>query len=291
MVICYNNSMKQWTPKQKQQLTITLFGVVGLLIILLAFLQMRNNLYAPFNKQKAGTVPVNAATGLDADALRLKSQDTDQDGLSDYDELNVYRTSAYLKDSDGDGLDDKTEITGNTDPNCPKGKNCGVSLEPGTRNLEPEKSPAIGGTPSGLTVSGSGIDNMDYIQQAAIIRQLLVKAGIDPNLLKKFDDKSLVELYNDSVKESGVKPDVLSQALLENSKLPPEEQKKVQEEVKSQRLSVAQLEALKKLPFAELKAKLLETGYFNKQTLDSVTEEQLRAALEQLTGSAASTVP
>lgn len=281
------------TPEQKQQLTITLFGVVSLLIILLAFLQMRNNLYAPFSKQTPPLARggVNAATGLDADALRLKSQDTDQDGLSDYEELNQYRTSAYLKDSDGDGLDDKTEVVGKTDPNCPKGRGCGISSDQqGATNNQLTPTSILplgsgGGNFSPLPGRGEqeGGSPIDYIQQAAVIRQLLVKAGLDPNLLKKFDDKSLVELYNDSVKESGVKPDVLSQALVETSKLSPEEQKKVQETVRSQRLSAGQLASLKKLPFAELKVKLLETGYFDKKTLESVTEVQLRAALDQLT--------
>src|SRR5258708_2817826 len=55
----------------------------------------------------------------------MKSKDTDGDGLSDYDEVYVYHTSPYLKDSDSDGIDDKTELKRGTDPNCPEGKQCG----------------------------------------------------------------------------------------------------------------------------------------------------------------------
>ena len=40
----------------------------------------------------------------------LKNIDTDNDGLSDYDELYVYNTDPYNPDTDGDGLSDYEEI-------------------------------------------------------------------------------------------------------------------------------------------------------------------------------------
>ncbi len=45
------------------------------------------------------------------------SNDTDGDGLSDYDEIKFYHTNPRIKDCDGDGLDDNQEITiYSTDP-------------------------------------------------------------------------------------------------------------------------------------------------------------------------------
>ena len=53
------------------------------------------------------------AAGADID-----SPDTDGDGLSDAEEVNIYNTNPIAADSDSDGLDDNSEVnTHNTDPN------------------------------------------------------------------------------------------------------------------------------------------------------------------------------
>ena len=46
----------------------------------------------------------------------LDLSDSDYDGLTDYDEIQVYLTNALLKDSDGDGADDKWEIDNGYNP-------------------------------------------------------------------------------------------------------------------------------------------------------------------------------
>lgn len=42
--------------------------------------------------------------------------DSDKDGISDYDEVNIYATNPFGADSDGDGFNDGTEILGGYDP-------------------------------------------------------------------------------------------------------------------------------------------------------------------------------
>lgn len=42
--------------------------------------------------------------------------DTDGDGLTDSDEINIYGTNPFLADSDDDGLPDGREVTSGTDP-------------------------------------------------------------------------------------------------------------------------------------------------------------------------------
>ena len=42
--------------------------------------------------------------------------DSDGDGLSDYNETNVYGTDPFLTDTDGDGCSDGFEIANNFDP-------------------------------------------------------------------------------------------------------------------------------------------------------------------------------
>lgn len=51
---------------------------------------------------------------------QLRARDTDGDGLSDYDELRVYKTNPLNPDTDGDGLTDYAEVMRHgTDPNNP----------------------------------------------------------------------------------------------------------------------------------------------------------------------------
>jgi len=59
-------------------------------------------------------------------AIQNDGKDTDGDGISDYDEVNIFGTSMYLKDSDGDGITDDQEIKNGTDPNCAEGTSCNV---------------------------------------------------------------------------------------------------------------------------------------------------------------------
>lgn len=50
----------------------------------------------------------------------VSSADTDEDGLSDYDELNIYNTDPLKADTDGDTLSDSEEIDIGLDPNDPE---------------------------------------------------------------------------------------------------------------------------------------------------------------------------
>ncbi|MDD3435331.1 MAG: hypothetical protein PHY76_02520 [Patescibacteria group bacterium] len=45
------------------------------------------------------------------------NSDSDSDGLSDYEEINIYNTDPLNSDTDNDGYSDKTEIDGGYDPN------------------------------------------------------------------------------------------------------------------------------------------------------------------------------
>lgn len=90
---------------------------------------MRSYVRHPFLVSKqdlAKSIALRTQTDVsDQQTMReLKLKDTDHDGISDYDETYVYKTSPYLADSDSDGASDAEEIAKDGDPNCPEGKNC-----------------------------------------------------------------------------------------------------------------------------------------------------------------------
>ena len=49
-----------------------------------------------------------------------RNDDTDNDGLSDYDEINIYGTDPLIPDTDGDGLKDGDEPHIGLDPTNPE---------------------------------------------------------------------------------------------------------------------------------------------------------------------------
>jgi hypothetical protein len=163
------------------------------------------NLMRPVQQQIAQiyeTEPL--VTTSEREAIELeesKSKDTDGDGLMDYDELYVFKTSPYLLDSDSDGIDDKTEVYDGQDPNCPVGQDCGVVASVD----EADNSGAdISGLVDPLGTDGAVLDSSDVIfdtaedieaffQQATIseIRSALLAAGMTEEELALIDDETL----------------------------------------------------------------------------------------------------
>ncbi|MDX2505040.1 MAG: matrixin family metalloprotease, partial [Gammaproteobacteria bacterium] len=51
--------------------------------------------------------------------ITVEALDSDGDGLSNYDEINIYLTNPNMPDSDNDGIDDGAEVSNGSDPNNP----------------------------------------------------------------------------------------------------------------------------------------------------------------------------
>ena len=121
-----NEFVEEENPTQKatkgQKLAIAALVFLTLCTFILWFNQFKENMMI--------------GSGIDSDSYEQAlfdqndiTKDTDNDGLLDVDELNNYKTSPYLEDSDSDGVNDYQEIIAGTDPNCPAGKNCDSTLE------------------------------------------------------------------------------------------------------------------------------------------------------------------
>ncbi len=125
---------------------------------------------------------------------QLKTIDTDGDSLSDFDELYIYRTSPYVKDTDSDGEDDKIEISKGQDPNCAQGKQCGEVVLSPKESEQSTAPPPVGG--SGAIQQGIPDLNTITPQQ---IRELLTKQGVPQDALQNISDKELVEKFKQIV--------------------------------------------------------------------------------------------
>ena len=88
--------------------------IISIFVIFLGYIQLRGAIYAPFN-QIIVKEPEEVLDQAEIKAI-LSEQDTDKDGLSDFDENYVYQTSVYLVDSDGDTFSDKEEVDAQSNP-------------------------------------------------------------------------------------------------------------------------------------------------------------------------------
>jgi hypothetical protein len=198
---------------KNQKIAATSLAVFAVFILVLWFVQLRNNIYGPFNAPAGQNQVASEAQNSDE---ALKNKDTDSDGLSDWDELNVYKTSPYLEDSDGDGYKDGEEIKKNFDPNCPQGRTCtgGSLIEQEGGQASATASSTLnsllnqfGATnPANLSNPTSGSANLNSSQldalkniDAASLRQLLLQNGMDKTTLDKISDANLLKSFQETL--------------------------------------------------------------------------------------------
>ena len=197
-----NNQSKFISLSREQKIGFVLLLVFGVLTIALGFLQMRNTIYNPFVVRFEKN-NLNSQVFLD-EKIRLQQLDTDNDGISDYDEIEFYKTSAYLPDTDSDGLSDKFEIDNGKDPLCAEGSVCETLIAPKEKTTI--ETPALGGINSMDILSKAGEleageqnsenpDLTNMVNNPLLLRQLLLSSGkITEEQLAKIDDVTLLEL-------------------------------------------------------------------------------------------------
>lgn len=175
------NTNDESNNKQTQRIHAILF-LVMLAALVLGFWQINNNIRLPFVwlEQISTDTGNNTNTNLvSTEQLSLMSKDTDKDGLSDYDEVYLYRTSPYLQDTDSDTYLDKQEIETLNDPTCPAHQTCLKSAPSFTKG---DSSP----------------------QTVAELRESLKQAGLKEEDLKTIDDATLLQVYNEVALETGI---------------------------------------------------------------------------------------
>jgi len=216
--------IKRVATREPRALTLEQKVAFGLLLflgfggILLGFRSFGVNINRPFDLQIANYLSGEKfTTSSEREAKELeasKTRDTDQDGLTDYDELSVYKTSPYLADSDSDTFDDKTEIFSNNDPNCPKDSTCEELTGDDAVSEKDAVSGLVGAFGDAASIlSSSDVDFQNpedlkkFFQQATIeeIRSALLKSGVSQEELDKIDDETLMKFFTDTLNDASQK--------------------------------------------------------------------------------------
>ncbi len=186
--------------------------------MILGFRSFGANLMRPIEAQIASLYTGESFLTTDereaAELEESKSKDTDGDGLVDFDELYVYKTSPYVVDTDSDGFDDKTETFSGNNPNCPIGKDCGTYVASGEEantndaavaelfeGLSEEQVLAAG------SVSFESPEQVEaFFKQATIseIRAALIESGMTQEEIDTIDDETLEAFFNGALDEAKI---------------------------------------------------------------------------------------
>ncbi len=227
--------------KQKnEKIAVVLVAVVGVAVVLAGMFRISSTLTVPLAEMWAETVPEDGPAPEeialeDMDLETLKAQDTDEDGLNDFEEIYIYETNAYLADSDSDGIDDLQEIKNMTDPTCPEGMDCLLGMGGQKGEFIYTQTDPLTGEPAEikqeLIMMGaataeelnamSNQELRDMYEQARLrmneatpeeLRKILLNSGrVTKADLDKVSDEQLLEYYQFSLKQTGIYEEVQSQ--------------------------------------------------------------------------------
>jgi hypothetical protein len=187
----------------EQKLSVGVLGVACLAALTFGVVQVRASLLRPFTTDVQTLVDLKKALGPSEEELAetAKKTDTDGDGISDYDESNMYGTSPYVRDSDSDSIPDNLEIAQGTDPNCPKGQTCFASSNTAAATgTSPIALPSQGGFGGVLGGSGS-TPQPPTSRDPKQIRAYLESIGVSKQELASYTDAQILEAYDQTVLE------------------------------------------------------------------------------------------
>ena len=184
-----------------------LFGVfliLGFGTLLFGFLNIYKTIYSPFisNEQSQSTDQQLQQDSIEK-LLQMQQTDTDEDGLSDYDEEYIYNTSPYLPDTDSDGYSDKQEIDSGNDPLCPSGMDCrgikdmdkpGYSSDNSDDNAD-ELPPEFSGETGEFGLPQEMLDELKNLTPDQVRALLLESEALTQEQLAEIDDESLMQVF------------------------------------------------------------------------------------------------
>lgn len=267
---------QNYQEKKRQKQIFGVFLFIGIFALAFGIYQLNHQLRSPFKIQEKSNTNNQASTSTDELAAlnNLKTRDTDEDGLSDYDELYFYSTSPYLDDSDSDGIKDKNEVEAGTDPNCPEGKDCTQSSIASATNQAVNQS---GNQTVSLAPENIPIDTL---------RQTLLNNGVPENILNTIDDETLRSMYAQVIQQEGIDVNnALNTVVSSNINTNITNTTNANTTANTNTINVnvldaASLEELKNLEPSQIRELLQQFG-IDKNTLDQVDDETVVSIFQE----------
>lgn len=200
----------------KQKIALAGLSIVAVFVLFIGLRTMRTTIYG--EKPVEEVVDLSALNqDYDANAnIEIKLTDTDNDGLTDWDEINVYNTSPYLPDSDSDGYLDGEEVEREDDPNCHNNKSCDgadaiqenvlITSEAEGNGISAQSNAELEAMLLQLQLEESELNNMKVdadelpdelkdITNPSDLRRALMSQGMDSEMLNLLNDEQLMQMY------------------------------------------------------------------------------------------------
>ncbi len=214
--IANNFGLDNFDKRHKIGLSLLLVAIIA--ITTLWIVQLKRNIISPlYGDSPNNTVATNQPTENEID---LRAKDTDSDGLNDWDELNLYKTSPYLADTDSDTFPDKQEIDSSNDPTCPQGQNCALTTQSANTEADttfsnsslenllnvttsPTATISPTATPSTTTQQLSAEEKKALQEafgtdpKATDLRKFLLEAGMNQTTLDRLSDEQIVATFKE----------------------------------------------------------------------------------------------
>ncbi len=211
--------------EQKQKAFFAIFVLFSCMALVFSYISVKEGISAPFRvsvKEASKNVELLKDQAQEQEAL-AKRIDSDGDGLSDWDEQNVYKSSPYLWSTAGDGVPDNIKIAMGENPLCKLGEPCtaqsmkfdlptdsfplmDVSGQP---NVNDQLSSILmGENQVGENFRGAaeeaGVEfDLDAIpRDPALLRQALMQTGkVDQAKMDSLSDEELLRFFDEAKAE------------------------------------------------------------------------------------------
>ncbi|PKM88267.1 hypothetical protein CVU83_01995 [Candidatus Falkowbacteria bacterium HGW-Falkowbacteria-2] len=191
-----HSSFLQSLPRP-QRTAFLLLSALSLGVFIFWIWQFNTNLTRPFQ------VVETPVSSMDEFQNALSDVDTDGDGLTDYEESNMYGTSPYLADTDSDGISDREEIERGTNPNCAAGTSCDLNYIPAQTNSSNDLLPE----PIQVNTDSADEDTLQLMMSgqadAGMLRALLKDSGVSADVINALSDEELISSYQGMLAEQG----------------------------------------------------------------------------------------
>lgn len=203
----------------------------------------------------------NSDTTEDSAFIYSKDKDTDSDGISDWDEVNVYRSSPFLKSTAGDGISDFDKIQKGIDPNCNTLKQkCDV--------VSDVNSEMSYGYSNNTAVTNIDIKNQDIVTIRENLRKILpenLKSNLDSLTDQQVKDLAIT-VYQEANPASDVSVNTDTSYIIElKNKLP--------------KFNAKQLSDLSKMSEAQIKQFLLDLNIADIMLLNKFKTGELKTLI------------